>query len=202
MEYERQSGNSPASKNKSCKAVRATNHFEVQTQNRFSILSDTDNEEVETLISRKSHESGATPVTKDTVMLTENPINKNSNATDHRSAEIILIGDSIIKQIYPRKLTKKKVNKYTYLGKTSKEIEAELGTIKSNSTPSHVIIHAGTNDIPVESAEVCATKIESLVLKIKSKFPSSKIRVTGITTRQDIEVGKGINQLKVAPYSF
>ena len=49
---ERQSGNSPASKNKSCKTARATNHFEVQTQNRFSILSDTDNEEEETLISR------------------------------------------------------------------------------------------------------------------------------------------------------
>ena len=59
------------------------------------------------LNSRKSHESGTTPVTKDTVMLTENPINKNSNATDHRSAEIILIGDSIIKQVNPRKLTKK-----------------------------------------------------------------------------------------------
>ena len=192
---ERRSGNSPASKNKSCKAVRSTNHFEVQTQNHFSILSDTDDEEEETLISRKNHESRTTPVTKDTVMLTENPINKNSNAIDHRSAEIILIGDSIIKQINPRKLTKKKVNKYTYHGRTSGEIEAELGTIKNNSTPSHVIIHAGTNDISVESAEVCAKKIESLVLKIKSKFPSSKIGVSGITTRQDIDVGKGINQL-------
>ena len=192
---ERQNGNSPALKNNSSKAVRSTNHFEVQTQNRFSILSDTDNDELETLISQKRHESGTIPVTKDTVMLTENSIAKNGNATDHRSAEIILIGDSIIKHIEPRKLTKKKVNKYTYPGKTSEDIEAELGTIKNNSTPSHVIIHAGTNDIPVESAEVCAKKIESLVLKTKSKFPSSKIEVSGITTRQDIEVGQNINKV-------
>ena len=71
----------------------------------------------------------------------------------------------------------------------------QLRTIKVNSTPSHVIIHAGTNNIPADSAEVCVKKIESLVLKTKSKFPNSKIGVSGITTRQDIEVGQNINQV-------
>jgi hypothetical protein len=84
------------------------------------------------------------------------------------------------------------VSKYTYPGKSAEDIEAELRTIKVNSTPSHVIIHAGTNNIP---AEVCVKKIESLVLKTKSKFPNSKIGVSGITMRQDIEVGQNINQV-------
>jgi sialic acid synthase SpsE len=84
------------------------------------------------------------------------------------------------------------VNKYAYPGKSAEDIEAELRTIKVNSTPSHIIIHAGTNNIPTDSAEVCVKKIESLVLK--TKFPDSKIGVSGITMRQDIEVGQNIKQ--------
>ena len=38
-------------------------------------------------------------------------------------------------------------------------------------------------------------KIESLVLKTKSKFPDSKIGISGITMRQDIEVGQNIKQV-------
>ncbi len=50
----------------------------------------------------------------------------------------------------------------------------------------------GTNNIP---AEVCVKKIESLFLKTKSKFPDLKIGVSGITMRQDIEVGQNIKQV-------
>ncbi len=42
---------------------------------------------------------------------------------------------------------------------------------------------------------VCVKKIESLVLKTKSKFPDSKIGISGITMRQDIEVGQNIKQV-------
>jgi hypothetical protein len=38
-------------------------------------------------------------------------------------------------------------------------------------------------------------KIESLVLITKSKFPDSKIGVSGITMRQDIDVGQNIKQV-------
>ena len=39
---------------------------------------------------------------------------------------MIVIGDSLIKNIQPRKLTKKKVHKYTFPGKTADEIENEI----------------------------------------------------------------------------
>ena len=87
------------------------------------------------------------------------------------------------------------MSKYAYLGKSAEDIEAELRTIKVNSTPSYIIIHAGTNNISADSAEVCLKKIESLVLKTQSKFPDSKIGVSGITMRLDIEVGQNIKQV-------
>ena len=127
--------------------------------------------------------------------LTKNSGTENSKDTDYRSSEIVLIGDSIIKHIDPKKHAKRKVSKYTYPGKSAEDIDAELRTIKVNSTPSHIIIHAGTNNIPADSAEVCVKIIESLVLKTKSKFPDSKIGVSGITMRQDIEVGQNIKQI-------
>jgi hypothetical protein len=188
----RQSANSPATKNNSSRVVCTSG---IQTQNRYSILSETDNDGEATLTSQKRFESGITPVAKDTVIVTKNSGMENSKDTDYRSSEIVLIGDSIIKHIDPKKLAKRKVSKYMYPGKSAEDIEAELRTIKVNLTPSYIIIHAGTNNIIADSAEVCVKKIESLVLKTKSKFPDSKIGVSGITMGQDIEVGQNIKQI-------
>jgi hypothetical protein len=190
--FKRQSANSTATKNNSSRAVCTSG---IQIQSRYSILSETDNDGKDTLTSKKRFESGITPVAKDTVIVTKNSGTENSKDTDYRSSEIVLIGDSIIKHIDPKKLAKRKASKYAYPGKSAEDIEAELRTIKVNSTPSHVIIHAGTNNIPADSAEVCVKKIECLVLKTKSKFPDSKIGVSGITMRQDIEVGQNIKQV-------
>jgi hypothetical protein len=138
--FKRQSANSPATK-------KQFKQSGIQTQNRYSILSETDNDGEDTLTSQKRFESGITPVAKDTVIVTKNSGTENSKDTDYRSSEIVLIGDSIIKHIDPKKLAKRKVSKYAYPGKSAEDIEAELRTIKVNSTPSHIIIHAGTNNI-------------------------------------------------------
>ncbi len=142
----KQSANSPATKNNSSRSVCTSG---TQTQNSCSILSETDDDGENTLTSQKRSESGITPVAKDTVIVTQNSGTENSKHADYRSSEIVFIGDSIIKHIDPKKLAKRKVSKYTYPGKSAEDIEeAELRTIKVNSTPSHIIIHAGTNNIP------------------------------------------------------
>jgi hypothetical protein len=47
--------------------------------------------------------------------------------------DIIVIGDSIIKNIQPRKLSRKNVHKYTFPEKTAKEIEKENNFAEGNN---------------------------------------------------------------------
>jgi hypothetical protein len=100
---------------------------------------------------------------------------------------ILLIGDSIIKNIHPRKLSRRKVNKRTFPGKTAEEIISEVKNIKSDP-PSHIILHAGTNNLPVDNPNVCIKKIESLAMNINKKFPNSTIGISSITLRRDLNL--------------
>ena len=81
---------------------------------------------------------------------------------------MVVIGDSIVKNTNPKKLTKKKVHKYTFLGKSVDEIEMEVSSLNHQITPSHIIIHAGTNNLPSESAEQYVRKIENLAVSVKA----------------------------------
>ena len=87
---------------------------------------------------------------------------------------VLIIGDSLIKNIDSQKLTKKTVHKRMYSGKTSNQICHEVDSIHIDVEPSHVIIHSGTNNLPSDSVESCVSKTENLVLKIRNKFQSSK----------------------------
>ena len=101
-------------------------------------------------------------------------------------SSIVIIGDSIVKHINPTKLSKRKVHKFTYPGKTASEINNEVNTIDLNQAPSHVIVHAGTNNIPLQSVGECVNDIENLVTGVKEKFPNAEIGISSITLRQDI----------------
>ena len=106
--------------------------------------------------------------------------------------DIVIIGDSIIKHISPTKLSKRKVHKFAYPGKTASDINNELSTINIHSTPSHVIVHVGTNNIPLQSADECTKDIEKLIAGVKQRFPNSKIGISGITMRQDVDLASKI----------
>ena len=101
---------------------------------------------------------------------------------------IILIGDSIIKHIDPRKLSRRTVYKYTYPGKTCEEVNKAVDDINTELDPSHVIVHCGTNNLVTDSADVCITKVKNLLEKLKKKFPNAEIGVSGLTYREDIDV--------------
>ena len=106
-----------------------------------------------------------------------------------KTRPIVLIGDSMIKHIDPKKLSQRHVHKFSYPGKTTAEIAEAVDNIAvASADPSHVIIHTGTNNLPSESADSCVADIKNLVLKVKSKFPNSSIGLSGIVYREDINV--------------
>ena len=77
---------------------------------------------------------------------------------------------------------------FSYPGKTTGEIAEAVDNIAIASDPSHVIIHTGTNNLPVESVDSCVAGIKSLVLKVKNKFSNSSIGLSSIVYREDINV--------------
>ena len=104
---------------------------------------------------------------------------------------IVIIGDSKIKNIDPRRLSKKPVRKFTYPGKTADQISEEVTSINVSGDPAHVIVHAGTNNLPTDSAQRCAEKIVNLAkscLVLKLKFPNSRRAVSALTHREDLDL--------------
>jgi hypothetical protein len=88
----------------------------------------------------------------------------------------------------PGKLSRKKVHKFTYPGKSAEEIESEIRNIDNASiSPSHVIIHCGTNNLPIDQSNACLNKIEKLCSTVHDKFPNAEVGISGITIRNDIE---------------
>ena len=111
----------------------------------------------------------------------------NQNRNSPNDTPILLIGDSIIKNIDPRKISRRRTVKICLPGKKAEQITAEVKSI-SVTNPSHVIIHAGTNNLPTDSEHECAKHAEDLVKCIKARFPVAKIALSGITIRRDIDV--------------
>jgi lysophospholipase L1-like esterase len=105
-----------------------------------------------------------------------------------RERQIVIIGDSIIKHIIPKKISSRNVTKITFPGKTADEISNQLDQIKLKSTPSHIIIHAGTNNLPVDTAETCAENVGQLASSLKTEFPTSRIGTSSIATREDCDL--------------
>ena len=108
---------------------------------------------------------------------------KDHNERLNQDALIMLIGDSIIKDIILDKLSKRVVKKNLYSGKTVEEVSHKLNHAKIDPLPSHVILHVGTNNLPNDSAEVTTIKIEQLAEKVKNKFPMAEVAISSITTR-------------------
>lgn len=112
-----------------------------------------------------------------------------------KTRPVVIISDSVIKHIDPKKLSQRPVRKFSYPGKTTDEMAEAVGSSTVATDPSHVIIHTGTNNLPTDSAESCAAKIKSLALKVKDKFPNSRIGISGIIYREDINVDSKRNEI-------
>ena len=103
----------------------------------------------------------------------------------------MLIGDSMIKNIILRKISKRQIIKRTFPGKTE-ENKSEINTISPETAPSHIIIHAGMINLPTNSVRETVNHIEELANCVKQRFPSSQIGLSSITNRNDIELSTKI----------
>ena len=108
------------------------------------------------------------------------PENNHNNKTATRDSPIILIGDSMIKNINPRKISRRQIIKRTFPGKTAEEIKHEINTISPETAPSHIIIHAGTNNLPKNSMSETVKHVEELANCVKQRFPNSQIGLSSI----------------------
>ncbi|CAB4004318.1 Hypothetical predicted protein [Paramuricea clavata] len=154
--------------------IPSSSHM-LNIENRFLTLSDTlDNEsQTESTVPHNLSKRYETKPVNNQEESTGEHQNKQQNLkTREIGSDIIVIGDSIIKNIQPRKLSRKKVHKYTFPGKTAEEIEKEINFDSLKAIPSHVIVHAGTNNLPLESASECAQKIEKLAAKTRAPAPA------------------------------
>ena len=87
---------------------------------------------------------------------------------ENQEQSIVLIGDSVIKDIIPEKMSARKVQKFCHPGKTANEIPSDIQTINIRDSPSYVIIHAGTNNLPEQPSSACLEHLE------KFRFNSKK----------------------------
>jgi hypothetical protein len=189
----------------------------ISSQNKFELLNEDINNssghlehnhesfEVNSIHSRHtSHEQPHSAPNPDLHVETTSPNKqtpRQSNNDENNQAKksnsdspIVLIGDSIVKNINPKKISKKNVIKRTFPGKNAEEIKHEIKSIPTNSTPSHVIIHVGTNNLPINTADECVKNIEDLAHSAKARFPGSRIALSSIIGRHDIDITLEVNK--------
>ena len=156
-----------------------------ETKNQYVILSDSDQEEAENIsvsqpsLSTKQPEAEKQEDTVKTKIATKNSKSK---------PNILLIGDSMIKDINPHKLSKSSVRKLTYPGKRAEEIVDQIESAHVHSPPTEVIIHAGTNNLITDSSRECFDNIQLLISNIKKRFNGTRIGISSLITRKDIGV--------------
>ena len=110
-------------------------------------------------------------------------VRENNDKRVTRNSPIIFIGDSIVKSINPRKISKRRVVKRTFPGKNAEEIKSEINSI---SIP---------NDISNDTVRECVKNIENLANCVEQRFPNSLYGLSSITARNDIDVSTKINEV-------
>lgn len=99
--------------------------------------------------------------------------------------EILLIGDSIIKNLQPTRMSRKKIKKKVYSGSEIQEIKAKEANLPAVGVKI-AIIHAGTNNLsdPDQTPTVIAGELDELALSIQDR-ENCNVIVSGIITRND-----------------
>ena len=116
----------------------------------------------------------------------QNPnIDRRKESHSGNKSNIVIIGDSMIKNNDPRKLSRKRFNKFSFPGKRAEELHPKSGIKIDNNQP--MLMHEGTNNVPKDTGDQCIKNIKGLCSRVKEKFPQSKLGVSGIFLRKDID---------------
>ena len=107
---------------------------------------------------------------------------------------ILLIGDSIIRNINPRKLSRRKVNKLNVRFLESLPRRSYLGS-EEHQVWSIIRYFACWQS-------VCVEKIKNLAININKKFSKSTVGLSSITTRRDLNLEEQIAKVNFGLQEF
>ena len=163
-----------------------------ETKNQYVTLGNSDQEEAENISVLQPTLSTKQPETDKQ----EDDVTESKNATKNSKSKpnILLIGDSMIKDINPHKLSKSSVRKLTYPGKRAEEIADQIESAHVHSPPTEVIIHVGTNNLITDSSRECFDHIQSLISNIKKRFNGIRIGISSLIMREDIDITSKIKE--------
>ena len=157
-------------------------------------------------------------------LLSDKKETKNTNAT-HKSNEntpdtskqgvikpqpksMIIYSDSMLrgsKKFIERPNLNAKL--HCHPGKSAAEISrmvvADIDQL-AQSPPTALVFHAGTNDLPTQSAEDIRETFDNLIINVQSKLPDTTLILSGIVYRQDIPqlntkidaINSGLSEIK------
>ena len=110
-----------------------------------------------------------------------------------RSPELLLIGDSIIKNLDPKKMSKRPMAKRVYRGCKVQDIKTEEDNLPPQGIKA-VLIHAGTNNVPVsDDPKGLAQHLDELGSAIQDRESNCEVIVSGIIHRDDTECENNIS---------
>ncbi|XP_028407847.1 rho-associated protein kinase 2-like [Dendronephthya gigantea] len=165
-----------------------------ESKNRYEVLSISDQED--------DANDSVSKVSLDKTLETGHR-NENTNTTykgTKSKRNILLIGDSMIKDINPHKISKSSVRKRA--GKRAEEIANEFQKAHVHSSPTDVIIHAGTNNLIQNSSKECCDNIKHLSSTVQNKFKDARIAISGLISRGDIDVATKIHETNKLLYNL
>ncbi|XP_046858271.1 uncharacterized protein LOC124451700 isoform X1 [Xenia sp. Carnegie-2017] len=107
---------------------------------------------------------------------------------NYLAASTLIIGDSMLKHIDPKKISWAARGKYTchsFSGAKVKDIQQKVLEIPQNKYGT-IIMHVGTNDLVYSSADEVATGLETLI--VSSKKLAGKVGISSVIKRFDGKV--------------
>ena len=127
---------------------------------------------------------------------------------DHQvKDEVVIVGDSMIKNIDPRGLSRKnKTLVESYSGTTSKDI-VDFVKPAARRKAKGIILHSGTNDLKQNEPKSIVKQILDIGRVIHAISPKTKVCFSGVIKRSDdnelnAKVGKVNRLLKIACSEF
>ena len=109
----------------------------------------------------------------------------------------IIIGNSTFKNINRGKISMRRVVKRALPAKYVEEMQSEINSISSEPNLSHVIIFAGTNNIPNDTVWECVKNIRNLANCFQQRFPNSLIGLSSTNAQNDININTKINEINM-----
>ena len=132
-------------------------------------------------------------------LLRASMVTQNAHSTD-----VLIVGDSMVKDINPSRLSRRPVKCKTFRGARIGEVCDIVYEQAIQQNAEEVILHLGSNDVTSHDADEIVAKLESLAEQIVKLTPAKKISASTIINRRgesasDFEKVRSVNEMLKLP---